>query len=141
MALAGELVGSTEFIFLGHALRFSLQPRPQGAEPSLMAAKQKATEAKLDANATPSTSISKETLEIIREYVDAYMESRPVKAGSVRAVMDPFFLSRAGDRGSQSKHWFDVESPPPHPRVCMGIALAGRSCGHVRSRFECSWLL
>jgi hypothetical protein len=29
VALAGELVGSTEFIFLGHALRFSLQPRPQ----------------------------------------------------------------------------------------------------------------
>jgi hypothetical protein len=66
-----------------------------------MDAKQAATEAKLDANATtPATSISKETLEIIREYVDAYMESRPVKRGSVRAVMDPFFLSQAGDRGS-----------------------------------------
>jgi hypothetical protein len=37
----------------------------------------------------------------------------------------------------QNKHSTDVEHPPPHPRVCMNICPEGKSCGHVRSGFEC----
>ena len=40
----------------------------------------------------------------------------------------------------ENKHSTDVESPSPPPntqRVCRSIHPEGKSCGHVRYRFEC----
>jgi len=38
----------------------------------------------------------------------------------------------------ENKHSTDVESPPPPPpRVCMSVHPEGKTCRHVRSRFEC----
>ena len=48
-------------------------------------------------------------------------------------------FQREARGGAKNKHSTDVESPPPPPtpRVCMSIHPERKSCGHVRSRFEC----
>ena len=79
VALAGEVVGSTEFVFLGHALRLTLSPR--GADLS-----ERASNASASAHTT-----SEDTLEIIGKYVDAYMDSRP--KGSL--ISNPLFFNRS----------------------------------------------
>jgi hypothetical protein len=81
VALAGEVVGSTEFVFLGHTLRLSLAPptRQQGGRTGAagdQSSHDTGASSPFSSLGSSSTS-SKETVEIIGEYIDAYMDSRP----------------------------------------------------------------
>jgi len=98
VALAGEVVGSTEFVFLGHTLRLSLAPptRQQGGRTgaaSDQSSHDTGVSSPFSSLGSSSTS-SKETVEIIGEYIDAYMDSRP--KGS--QISNPFFFSKSLER-------------------------------------------
>jgi hypothetical protein len=107
VALAGEVVGSTEFVFLGHALRFSLSPRKRAAAAAAAAAAIKKEKTSENSAAASSSSVSgsprgseeetqTQTLAIIGEYVDAYMDSRP--KGSSSLIPNPLFFGRSLER-------------------------------------------
>ena len=92
VALAGEVVGSTEFVFLGLPLRVSLQPPGEKDVPSMEEAATTANGERASAGAKPGTSPA--TLELIENYVDAYLESRPKRS----FISNPLFFSRKLER-------------------------------------------
>ena len=107
VALAGEVVGSAEMNFLGLPLRFSLQPGGDeafssdiGRIPSLAeAGKLVPGGGEVLPNFNPATAVIKqnvcsETLEIIENYVELYMESRPKQ----NIITNPFFFSKKLER-------------------------------------------
>lgn len=107
VALAGEVVGSAEVNFLGLPLRFSLQPGGDEAFSSDIGRVPRLSEAgklvpgggEVLPNFNPTTALIKQnvgstTLEIIENYVELYMESRPKR----NVIANPFFFSKKLER-------------------------------------------
>jgi len=67
--------------------------------------------------------------------------ARPLLAAALFAALAAVAVDAAPGRGGfEIKHSTDVESTTePSPRTCtrMSIQPEARSCGHIRSRFDC----
>lgn len=92
VALAGEVVGSAEFVFLGLPFRVSLQPPGEKNVPSMEEAATTADGERASAGA--ESGVSPATMELIENYVDAYLESRPKRS----FISNPLFFSRKLER-------------------------------------------
>ena len=95
-ALAGEVVGTAEFVFLGLPLRFRLRAKEAAVAETVNEAAAKETAAEISKSPKSVSADESETDRIIEAYVEAYMSSRA--NGKFRGGPTSLFFSKKLER-------------------------------------------